>query len=250
MTIFYSIVFFTFGLVFGSFFNVVGIRLPKNIPFANDRSQCPTCDRQLTAGELIPLLSYIIQGGKCRGCKERISIRYPLMELATGILFLLAYVQIGFQWELVTAILLMSMLIIVFVTDIHYMLIPNKVLLFFLPFLIVMRMVVPLDPWYDAIIGGVVGYGMIALIIIVSKGGMGAGDMKLFGVLGIVLGWKLVLLTFFFAALFGAVIGIILQRTNKTKKRQPIPFGPHIVMATVIVYYYGEQIMAWYMSYL
>lgn len=250
MSTFYSVVFFVFGLVLGSFFNVVGIRLPKGVPFGNDRSACPTCERQLTSFELIPLLSYIIQGGKCRGCKEKISIRYPLMELATGLLFLMAYIQLGFQWELVTAIILMSMLVIVFVTDIHYMLIPNKVLLFFLPFLIVMRLIVPLDPWYGMIIGGIAGYGVIALIIIMSKGGMGAGDMKLFGVLGIVLGWKLVLLTFFFAALFGAIIGIIMQRLNKAKKRQPIPFGPYIVIATVLVYFYGNEIIDWYMRFL
>src|SRR5699024_7055652 len=147
----------------------------------------------------------------------------------------------------------MSMLAIVFITDINYMLIPNRVLYFFLPFFIVLcilsplapcyvslicwlvayllipffivlRILSPLDPIYDALIGGIVGYFLIAIIIIISNGGMGAGDMKLFGVLGIVLGWKLTLLTFFFATLFGAVVGIILRLTKKNNKNEPIPF--------------------------
>src|SRR5699024_2642767 len=106
----------------------------------------------------------------------------------------------------------------------------------------------PLTPWYDAIIGAIVGFGLIALIIIVSQGGMGAGDMKLFGVIGIVLGWKNVLLAFFIAAFLGAFIGGILMLVNKVKKKQPIPFGPYIVIGALISYFYGEQILTFYLS--
>lgn len=250
MEIYWGVVIFLFGVTLGSFYNVVGLRVPKNIPFSNDRSYCPTCEHQLSWLELIPVLSFLMQAGNCRHCKTSISYIYPMIELATGLLFVFSYIKIGFNLELLTAFIFISMLMIIFVSDLHYMLIPNKILLFFLPLLIIMRVFVPLDPWYNSIIGCLVGYGLLALIIILSNGGMGAGDMKLFGVLGIVLGLGNTLLTFFLASLFGAVIGIILKMRQKIGKRQPIPFGPYIVLAAIIAYFYGEKIIAIYFSFL
>lgn len=248
MHLFYIVTFFVFGIVFGSFFNVIGIRVPKKISFHNDRSYCPQCETQLRFFELIPVLSYIMQGGKCRSCKTKISFVYPFIELSTGLLFTYAYLYFGLQLELIVALLLISLLMIIFVSDIFYMLIPNKVLLFFLPLILIARIFIPLDPWYDALIGALVGYVLLAVIIIVSKGGMGAGDMKLFGVLGFVLGWKKVLLTFFLAALFGALIGGALMLGKRVKKGEPIPFGPFIVLAALISYFYGQILIDWYLS--
>jgi len=248
MELFWSSIFFLFGILFGSFFNVVGLRVPQKLSFHNDRSFCPRCKSQLSWYELIPVVSYFIQRGKCRHCQTRISYIYPFIEFSTGLLFLFSYIKIGFQTELLTALFLASMLMILFVTDMTYMLIPNKILLFFLPIFILMRILSPLTPWYDPIIGAFVGFLLIAVIIFVSKGGMGAGDMKLFGVLGIVLGWQLTLLTFFVAALFGAIIGGLLMLLNKVAKREPIPFGPYIVVGSIISYFYGEQIMKFYLS--
>lgn len=248
MDLLYLVTFFIFGTVFGSFFNVVGLRVPKKIPFHHDRSYCPTCKEQLRFYELIPVLSYLVQGGKCRHCQAKINIIYPLIELWTGLLFALSYIRLGLQAELLIALFLISLLMIIFVSDLHYMLIPNKVLLFFLPIFIVLRLLHPLEPWYDAIIGAAVGYGLIAVIIIVSKGGMGAGDMKLFGLLGIILGWKYILLTFFLSALLGAVIGGGLMLMKKVKRGQAIPFGPFIVFAALISYFDGQHILDWYLS--
>src|SRR5699024_9528325 len=250
MEIYWGVVMFLFGITLGSFYNVVGLRVPKKIPFSNDRSYCPTCEHQLSWSELIPVLSFVLQSGKCRHCKTKISFIYPVIELATGLLFLFSYIQLGFSLELITALIFMSMLMIIFVSDLHYMFIPNKILWFFLPLLVIMRVLVPLDPWYNSIIGAVVGYGLLALIIILSNGGMGAGDMKLFGVLGIVLGLGNTLLTFFLASLFGAVIGIILKMRQKIGKGQPIPFGPYIVVAAIIAYFYVDKIIDFYLSFL
>lgn len=250
MELYYIIVFFVAGTVLGSFFNVVGLRLPKKITFTNDRSYCPNCNHQLRWFELVPIISYVIQLGKCRSCKEKISPIYPFVELLTGFLFAFSYYKIGFDLELTLMIILVSMLMIIFVTDITYMRIPNKILLFFLPFIIIMRIISPLDPWYNAIIGAIVGYVLIALIIIVSKGGMGAGDMKLLGVLGIVLGLGKVLLTFFIAALIGAVVGMTLRALRKLNKKQPIPFGPYLIVSTIFVYYYGDVVIEWYLSFI
>lgn len=239
---------FIFGTVFGSFFNVVGIRVPKKISFHNNRSYCPHCERQLQFYELIPVLSYVLQRGKCRTCRTNISIVYPFVELSTGLLFASAYMYFGLQLELIVALLFISLLMIIFVSDIYYMLIPDKILLFFLPLFIIARIFIPLDPWYDAVLGAVLGYVLLAIIIIVSKGGMGAGDMKLFGVIGFVLGWKLILLTFFLAALFGALIGGALMAMKKVKRKEPIPFGPFIVLGAIISYFYGNTLIDYYLS--
>jgi leader peptidase (prepilin peptidase) / N-methyltransferase len=240
--------FFLVGLIFGSFFNVVGLRLPKNQPFVNDRSHCPSCYHTLAWYELIPVLSYILQLGRCRHCKGKISIIYPTMELVTGILFMICYIRFGGSLEVAVGLSLMSLLVIIFVTDIRYMIIPNKVLLFFLPIFILLRIIVPLDPWWSPVTGAITGFGIIALIILVSSGGMGAGDMKLFAVLGIVLGFKMVLLAFFLSCLIGALVGIFLMLIKRIDRKQPIPFGPYIVIGTILAYFYGDTILQWYFS--
>ncbi|MBP1947784.1 prepilin peptidase [Virgibacillus litoralis] len=248
MDILLILFFFLLGLIFGSFFNVVGLRLPENIPFANDRSICPHCKRQLSWYENIPFISFVIQGAKCRHCKKMISFMYPVIELSTGILFALSYSLIGLNLEIITALLLVSMLMIILVSDITYMLIPNRVLLFFMPFFIIIRIIQPLDPWWLSILGGIIGITLIALIIIVSRGGMGAGDMKLFGILGIVLGVDKVLLAFFLSCMIGAIIGMMLLLFSVIERKQPVPFGPYIVAATLITYFYGELLLNWYFN--
>jgi len=248
MEIYWMIVFFVTGSVLGSFFNVVGLRLPKQIAFDYNRSCCPRCNHQLRWYELIPIASYILQKGKCRHCTRRISFIYPFIEFFTGFLFAYSYWHIGLTLELFMSLIFISMLMIVFVSDITYMLIPNKILLFFLPLLLFMRVISPLDPWYDVFIGAVLGLVLIALIIILSKGKMGGGDMKLFAVIGIVLGWKGTLLTLVLASFFGAMIGGIIMMIKKTEKKQPIPFGPYIVITSLISYFYGKDIISIYIS--
>ncbi|RYG74908.1 prepilin peptidase [Lentibacillus lipolyticus] len=240
--------FFLLGLIFGSFFHVVGLRVPQKQPFTNDRSLCPQCKHTLSWFELIPVLSYIFQQGKCRYCHERIGFLYPVIELTTGVLFACSYGKLGLSLELIIALLLMSMLIILFVSDLTYMLIPNSVLLFFLPLFIFMRMIQPLEPWWSPVAGAVTGIGILAIIIIISRGGMGAGDMKLFGVLGIVLGLTKTLLTFFLACLIGAVIGMTLLTFQVVHRKQAVPFGPYIAIAAVLAYFYGDGLVNWYVA--
>lgn len=242
------LLFFALGLLFGSFFNVVGLRIPKKIPFANDRSRCPNCDHQLAWYDNIPLLSFAIQRGKCRYCNKTISSIYPVVEALTGVLFALSYIKIGLDKEIVTALLLVSLLMVILVSDLAYMLIPNKVLLFFLPFLAFMRFFEPLEPWWDSLVGAIAGLVIIALVIMISKGGMGAGDMKLFGVLGIVLGLQGTLLAFFLSCILGAIVGLLLIVLKVIDRKQPVPFGPYIVLASLITYFYGERLIDWYIT--
>ena len=242
----YTVLAFIFGLVFGSFFNVVGLRVPKKQSIAYPPSHCPSCERQLTAIDLLPVLSYVLLRGKCRTCQAKVSPIYPSMELLTGILFALAYVHFGLTAEFFVALLFISMLVCITVSDIAYMLIPNKILLFFLPLLVVGRIFSPLTPWWDSLLGAVVGFGMLYIVALLSRGGMGGGDIKLFFVIGIVLGTVKTLLTLAFASAIGLVIGIIVLRMTKKGRKTPVPFGPSIALAAIILYFYGEHIITWY----
>lgn len=243
-----SVYFFILGLTFGSFFNVVGLRVPVKKSIVAPRSACPHCGHQLTWGELIPVLSYIIQKGKCRSCRAPISPLYPIMEFLTGILFMTAPLIVGWNGELVIALTLISLFIIITVSDLNYMIIPDKVLLVFAAIFLCERMFLPLSPWWDSIVGALIGFTILFLIALLSKGGMGGGDIKLYALLGFVLGWKTVLLSIFFSSFCGAIFGIIGILLKKVERGKPIPFGPFIGLGTMIAYYYGDAIFNFYLS--
>jgi len=248
VTLVYVVLFFIYGIVFGSFFNVVGLRVPKKDSIVSPPSHCTTCQRKLVVLDLIPVFSYIFLKGKCRGCDAKISPIYPFMEFMTGVLFALSYFLLGFSLELVVALLFMSLLIIITVSDIAYMLIPDKVLLPFAIVLLIMRLFSPLTPWWDSLLGALVGFGVLLLIAYVSKGGMGGGDIKLFFVLGIVLGTVQTLLTLFLAAFIGSIVGVIILKKSGKGRKTPIPFGPSISIAAVIAYFWGANLIEWYGS--
>ncbi|MDI2588247.1 prepilin peptidase [Psychrobacillus sp. NEAU-3TGS] len=248
MTSVYTLLFFIYGIIFGSFFNVVGLRVPKGESIVKPPSHCTVCDRNLTAVDLVPVFSYLFLRGKCRGCGTKIHWIYPVMELVTGLLFAFAYSQLGFSIELIVAILFISMLVIITVSDLAYMLIPDKILLFFLIPLIIARIFSPLTPWWGSLLGAVAGFGVLLLIAVLSKGGMGGGDIKLFFVIGMVLGLVPTLLTLFLASLIGTFFGVIALKKAKKGRKTPIPFGPSIAIAAIISYFYGESIVDWYVN--
>lgn len=245
----YTIFLFLFGLVFGSFYNVVGLRVPQKESIVQPPSHCTKCQRQLTALDLVPVLSYVFFGGKCRSCGNKIAWIYPVMELLTGLLFAFAYWQLGWSIEFIVALFFISLLVIIVVSDIAYMLIPNKVLLFFLPFLVIGRVLSPLTPWWDCAVGAVVGFGILYSIAVISNGGMGGGDIKLFFLIGLVLGTMHTLLTLFIAAVIGMIVGLVVLTKNKQGRKTPIPFGPSIALAAIIVYFYGDSLIDWYLGF-
>lgn len=248
MDIVITILFFIYGIVFGSFYNVVGLRIPKGESIVKPPSHCTVCDRNLTIIDLVPVFSYLFLKGKCRGCGTKIHWVYPVMEFATGLLFAFSYSQLGWSIELIAALLFISMLVIITVSDIAYMLIPDKILLFFLVPLVVVRIFSPLNPWWDSIVGAVIGFGLLFLIALLSKGGMGGGDIKLFLVIGVVLGVTDTLLTLFLASVIGTVIGTFaLKKANKGRKT-PIPFGPSIAIAAILAYFFGNSLVDWYVN--
>ena len=248
MEIVYTVFALIFGLVFGSFFNVVGLRVPKKESISTPPSHCTNCQRQLTLLDLIPVLSYIFLRGKCRTCGAKISPIYLLTEIVTGLLFAFTVWNLGLTIETAVALLFISLLMIIVVSDFAYMLIPDKVLLFFLPFLIIGRILSPLDPWWDSLLGAVIGFGILYLIAVVSKGGMGGGDIKLFFLIGLVLGTMDTLLTLFLAAFIGMIAGIIVLKVRNQGRKTPVPFGPSIALAAIIVYFYGDAMLDWYIN--
>lgn len=242
------LIFFLYGLIFGSFFNVVGLRVPKQTLFKEKRSYCETCQRTLTWKELIPVFSYLFQIGRCKGCKESISLLYPIMELATGLLFAASYYFYGFSYQMILGLLLTSLIIPVTVSDIAYKRIPNKLLLFFSPIFLLYRLLSPLNPLWLSLTGALLAFILIFVIIIVSKGGMGVGDLKYFTLFGFVFGPYYFLLLFFLSTIFGSIGGLITMRIQKISSRSKIAFGPYIGLAALTVFFIGDYIVGWYLS--
>jgi leader peptidase (prepilin peptidase)/N-methyltransferase len=234
--------------VFGSFFNVVGLRVPTQSLFTQKRSYCDTCERTLTWKELVPVWSFALQKGRCSGCGESISPLYPVMELTTGLLFAFTYYLTGFNPELVLGLLLIALIIPVTVSDIVYRRIPNRLLLFFSPIFILYRLIYPLDPFWNSLAGAGGAFLLVFLIILVSKGGMGIGDLKYYTLFGFVFGLGHILLLFFLSTLYGAVAGGFMMKVKKLGRKTKIPFGPYIGLAALTVFYFGDILIQWYLN--
>ncbi|MGN7762017.1 prepilin peptidase [Paenibacillus sp. 22594] len=236
------------GLVLGSFFNVVGLRVPVGDSLVHPPSRCPKCNTRLGAQDLIPVFSYLLSGGKCRHCGAKVSSVYPLGEVATGLLFLWMYLELGLTLKGMAGLLLASLSVIITVADLKYMLIPNKVLLFFLPLFLV------LVPWMgdgglsNYLLGALCGGGILLLLALF--GGMGMGDVKLFALLGWVVGWQGVIVAFLIACALGAAVGGCLQLVGIIGKKQHVPFGPFLVTGTLLAFVYGSDIIGAYLSFI
>lgn len=248
MTIFIAIYTTIIGLLFGSFFNVVGLRIPVGESIVHPPSRCGNCNHQLGAKDMVPVFSYLFSRGKCRHCGIKVSPIYPLFEAATGLLFLWTYLRFGLTGAAAIGVVLVSLCVIVTVADLKYMRIPNKVLLFFAPILIVLRFSFMEVPWWHYVLGGVFGGGLILLVALLSKGGMGMGDVKLFALCGLVLGIGPAVVAFMAACLFGTVVGVMLIAFKIVQRKQPVPFGPWLALGTLIAYFYGTQIIGGYLS--
>ena len=250
MYVYFSFVFFLIGLIFGSFFNVVGMRIGKNQSIVTPSSHCPVCCHPLTACDLIPLVSYCMLLGKCRYCGIKIRPLYPIVEWLTGILFVQSYQIFGWTSELVTALLFVSLLMIIFVTDMTYMIIPNKILGIYFIIFIVIRLVNPLDFWWLAYAGSIAGFSLLWVIAFLSNGGIGGGDIKLYAVIGLVLGFWNTILSLFLAAVIGCFYGSFLIFKKGKITHMPIPFGPAIAVGSWLSYMYGNHLLDWYMLWL
>lgn len=238
MEIYYIIVFFIFGTIFGSFYNVVGDRLPEGKSIVKPSSHCPKCGHKLKPLELIPIFSFLLQKGKCAGCGSNIPIMHPLFELASGILFSLAYVSFGLTPQLIIALTFISILLIIFVSDMEYMIIPDEVLIVGLVFLIIETVVIyGFSHLLFSIIDGVICFILMYLLkkfgdFLFKKESMGGGDIKLMFIFGFVLGSPMAILSIFIGSIIGLPISLIIVSKNSNHE---IPFGPLLSLGAIII---------------
>ncbi|MFT8318353.1 MAG: prepilin peptidase [Sporolactobacillus sp.] len=239
---------FIIGLVLGSFYNVVGMRVALGESIITPPSHCTSCGRRLTFLDLVPVFSWIFLKGRCRTCHAKVSPIYPIIEAATGLLFLFSFLSSTSIAEMLSGWLLVSLLMIVTVTDIEEMIVPDKIVLCFFIVSMIFRIICPTSLWWDAPLGAIAGFLLLLLIALISKGGIGGGDVKLFAVLGLLVGTKLVLIGFFFSTFFGALIGMIGLFTGKMQRHQPIPFVPFIAIGMLTAFFFGDSLLQIYLN--
>ena len=243
---FYYALIFLFGLIMGSFLNAVIYRLDSGESIVKSRSHCPKCGHVLAWYELVPIFSFVIQGGKCRECKGGISWQYPIVELATAILFVLV---LYYNLPLLYTLTISSLLMVIFVYDLKHYIIPDKIIY---PAILVSGIFVWQHTTYNiqytiyAAIGASVFF---AAMFFASRGKwMGFGDVKLAFFMGLFLGWPNILVGLFAAFMLGGIIGMGLIVCGKKTMKSQVPFGPFLVTGTFIAMFLGDKITEWYLS--
>lgn len=230
---------FIIGLLFGSFYNVVGMRLPNNESIVFPGSHCEKCNHKLKWYENIPLLSYILLGGKCSNCKSKISVWYPAIELFTGMLFLISYYIFGLSYEFAIAIIISSLVSIIFVSDINYYIILDSPIIIGSILIIIIKLLSTslkdtLISFGSGILIFAIMYGIMLLgNLLFKKESLGGGDIKLSFIAGLVLGPKLGIFYIIFGAFLAFPYAIYVTIRNKDNM---LPFGPFLISSLLIIY--------------
>ena len=250
---------FIIGSVIGSFLNVCIYRMPKNESIITPASRCPHCKKTIFWYDNIPFVSFLLLGGKCRNCKERISIRYFIVELLTALMALFLYMQFGLSVKFFVYALLFSGLIVATFIDLEHRIIPDEISIGAIVLGVLINALFPamhgFSNFKQALIfsglGILAGGGTLYLTgmlgdFIFKKESMGGGDIKLLAGIGAFLGWKIAILIFFIAPVFGAIVGMIVKIR---KKVSIIPYGPFISLSTFIALFWGNEIIDWIFRY-
>jgi len=249
------VIFVLLGLSVGSFLNVCIDRLPQNKSIVFPPSHCEACQHKLAAKDLIPVFSYLRLRGRCRYCKAAVPRRLFWVELATALIFALLSWHYGLSPALGIMAFYACLFIVIFVIDLEQGLILNKVVY---PGMVV-ALLLALYPWpwltqsigmrvAYAALGGGIGFALFLLIAIVSRGGMGWGDVKLAALIGLATGFPLVFLAIIMGAILGGIVAVALVIAKKRKRRETIPFGPFLAVATMITLLWGNNILSWYLG--
>jgi prepilin signal peptidase PulO-like enzyme (type II secretory pathway) len=242
---------FVIGTCIGSFLNCFIYRL-EHKKTLKGRSFCPQCKHQLSWKDLFPVFSYLFLKGKCRYCRKKISIQYPIVEFFTGLIFLIIFLKFQFSpiLEIVFLFYISSVLIIIFVYDFRKYLIPDKVLFPAIAIVFIFRLVFKFSLLSNYFLAILIGSGFFLFIFLISKGNwMGFGDVKLAILMGLLLGFPNILVALFLAFFSGSIIGIALMIFGKKKLKSEIPFGPFLITGTFIALFCGEKITNWYTSF-
>jgi leader peptidase (prepilin peptidase)/N-methyltransferase len=244
---------FIFGAVVGSFLNVCIFRIPKDESIVFPPSHCQNCDYRIRWYDNIPILSYLLLGGKCRSCKSPISAQYPVVELINALLTMFLFLKFGPTLVFLVMFLFCSSLVVVTFVDLEHQIIPDVISLpgivvgfatsFFIPWL----------GWQNSLYGILLGGGSLMLVaygyqFLAKKEGMGGGDIKLLAMMGAFLGWRSVPFIIFAASLVGTVIGVTMMLVQKKDGKLAIPFGPFLAFGAILYIFYGKAIIIWYLS--
>jgi leader peptidase (prepilin peptidase)/N-methyltransferase len=235
---------FLLGICMGSFFNVLIHRLPREESIVRPGSRCPSCGRPIPPWENIPLLSFLLLGGRCRGCGGKISLRYPGVELLTGTGYLLLAWADGPGYTLLRDVVFFSLLVPITFIDIDHRIIPDELSLGGLAAGLLLSLL-PGGDWKGSVLGGVLGGGILygtaaAYEKITGVEGMGGGDVKLIAMIGAFLGWKGGLFTIFFGSILGVAGGLIAMRKGEEGLKTAIPFGPFLCAAALVARFAGD----------
>ena len=237
------------GLMIGSFLNVCTLRWPEDESVVFPGSHCPKCGEPIRWYDNVPVLGYVLLRGRCRACREPISLQYPLVELATGLVWAGMFSYAGLSFEALRGTLLLTILFGIALTDARFYIIPDQFSLGGLVLGLGLAFLPGGIDALDALIGAIVGFGLLGSVAVVGrwilkKDAMGLGDIKMMAMVGAFLGWAGVLLTVFLGALLGAVIfGPISYKTKKL-----VPFGIFLAAAAAITYGFGSEIIDWYLT--
>lgn len=243
------------GALIGSFLNVCIYRLPRGGSILWPGSHCPACGKAIAFYDNIPVLSYLFLVGRCRACRVPIPVRYPIVEAANSIGYLVILWTFGSTWTAVLYALLYSALLVVTGTDLTHKIIPNVITLPGIGMgLLGAATVLPVGI-INALLGVAVGGGILwalawASPYLFGKEGMGGGDIKLLAMIGAFLGWKATLLTIMIGSLSGSVIGVSLIALGFLKRNEYLPFGPFLVFGALLSMFYAEPLLTWYQSFL
>jgi len=240
------------GLAVGSFLNVCVHRLPRGQSLNSPPSRCPQCDYRLRWFDNIPVVSYAMLVGRCRQCGARISIRYPIVELVTMVLFVLHGAVFGWTALLIPRLVFACAMVVLFAIDLEHQLLPNSITL---PGIIVGLIASTVLPpgIIDALIGVIIGGGVLWLIgeayfRYSGHEGMGGGDVKMLAMIGAFLGWKLVLVTLVLSSVLGSIIGLIVIAARKGGMKYALPYGTFLALGALVASLAGEAIVNWYVG--
>ena len=257
------------GLAWGAVLNWFAGSITEEGEVRLGAPSCRKCGARLPAKSLVPLLGYFMTGGRCPGCREAIPARVPVVEAVTGILFAALFLKYGLSWELVILLAYSSALIILFVTDLEHFILPNMVTYPALVMVALVALAVTLAhywlPWelffagsgfmalfnnffLCALAGGICGALLLFLVVVLSKGGMGMGDVLLAGLLGLMVGFPLVFIALFLSILAGGIIAAALLISGRKKRREMLPFGPFLCLGGMVTLLWGRELLGWYLN--
>ena len=241
---------FLLGLCVGSFLNVCIHRLPRGGSLLRPRSRCPGCEYELSWYDNIPVLSYLFLLGRCRRCRKRINLRYPIVELLTAFVFLWHYWIFGMTALFVVRLLFGCALIVLFAIDLEHQILPNLITLPGIVAGLVFSLAFP-PGVLDALLGAIVGGGVLWLIgeayyRYAGQEGMGGGDVKMLAMVGAFLGWKLVIVTLIVSSVAGSLLGLLLIASRRGNMKQALPYGTFLALGALFASLYGERVVDWY----